>query len=175
MNQLITPNNQDEVVNMPNNQDEVVDINLEGSRRKRFRIDKDNNRILELDTTYLSIIDRFQKKYQELIDLVDNAFKNVSVDAMQNEDGEMNTEYVDSVIGSITDVNIKMRGIIDQIFNSNVSEVCAPYGSMLDPINGKFRFEHIFDTLIPLYENDIDAEMKRMNARVQKHTSKYVK
>lgn len=167
MSQLITTNN--------NQDQEVVDINLEGSRRKRFRIDKDDNRILELDTTDLSIIDRFQKKYTEMIDLIDNAFKNVSSDAMSKEDGELDTEYVDSVIGSISDVNIKMRGIIDQIFNSNVSEVCAPFGSMLDPINGKFRFEHIFDTLIPLYENDIDAEMKKMNARVQKHTSKYIK
>lgn len=165
MSQLITTNNQDE----------VVDISLESSRRKRFRIDKDDNRILELDTTDLSIIDRFQKKYGELIDVIDNAFGNVSADSMQKEDGELNTEYVDSVIGSITDVNIKIREIIDQIFNSNVSEVCAPFGSMLDPINGKFRFEHIFDTLIPLYENDIDAEMKKMNMRVQKHTSKYIK
>lgn len=166
MSQLISTNN---------NQDEVVDISLESSRRKRFRIDKDDNRILELDTTDLSIIDRFQKKYGELIDVIDNAFGNVSADSMQKEDGELNTEYVDSVIGSITDVNIKIREIIDQIFNSNVSEVCAPFGSMLDPINGKFRFEHIFDTLIPLYENDIDAEMKKMNMRVQKHTSKYIK
>lgn len=165
MSQLITTNNNQE----------VVDINLEGSRRKRFRIDKDDNRILELDTTDLSIIDRFQKKYNEMIELIDNAFKNVSTDAVTKEDGEMDTEYIDSVIGSISDVNIKMREIIDQIFNSNVSEVCAPFGSMLDPINGKFRFEHIFDTLIPLYENDIDAEMKKMNARVQKHTSKYIK
>lgn len=165
MSQLITTNNNQE----------VVDINLEGSRRKRFRIDKDDNRILELDTTDLSIIDRFQKKYTEMVELIDSAFKNVSADAITKEDGELDTEYMDGVIGSISDVNIKMRKIIDQIFNSNVSEVCAPYGSMLDPINGKFRFEHIFDTLIPLYENDIDAEMKKMNARVQKHTSKYIK
>lgn len=165
MSQLITTNNNQE----------VVDINLEGSRRKRFRIDKDDNRILELDTTDLSIIDRFQKKYTEMVELIDSAFKNVSADAITKEDGELDTEYMDGVIGSISDVNIKMREIIDQIFNSNVSEVCAPYGSMLDPINGKFRFEHIFDTLIPLYENDIDAEMKKMNARVQKHTSKYIK
>lgn len=165
MNQLITPNNQDE----------LVDISLESSRRKRFRIDKDDNRILELDTTDLSIIDRFQKKYTEMIELIDNAFKNVSADTMQTEDGEFNTSYIDSIIGSISDVNMKMRQIIDQIFNSNVSEICAPYGSMLDPINGKFRFEHIFDTLIPLYENDITTEMDKINARVQKHTGKYIK
>lgn len=166
MSQLIVPNNQT---------DDVVDISLQSSKRKRFRIDKDDNRILELDTTDLSIIDRFQKKYVEMLDLIDNAFKDVSADNLQDENGEMNTEYVNNVIGSITDVNLKMRELIDQIFNSNVSEVCAPYGSMLDPINGKFRFEHIFDTLIPLYENDIDTEMKKMNTRVQKHTSKYIK
>lgn len=165
MGQLITPNNQDE----------VVDISLESSRRKRFRIDKDNDRILELDTTDLSIIDRFQKKYAEMMDVIDNAFNNMPDTAVQTEDDEINAEYVDSFINSITDVNIKMREIIDQIFDSNVSEVCAPRGSMLDPINGKFRFEHIFDTLIPLYENDINVEMNKINSRVKKHTSKYIK
>jgi len=163
MSQLIATNG---------NQDEVVDISLESSRRKRFRIDKDDNRILELDTTDLSIVDRFQKKYDELVTVVDTAFKDIPA---PSEDGTVDTESVNAIIGSIADVDVKIRTIIDQIFNSNVSELCAPTGSMLDPINGKLRFEHIFDTLVPLYEADINSEMKKMTARVQKHTSKYIR
>ena len=64
---------------------------------------------------------------------------------------------------------------MDYIFNSNVSELCAPDGSMYDPINGKFRFEHIIDTLAALYETDVSGEMNKLANRVKKHTDKYVR
>lgn len=150
--------------NNPTN--EIVDISLESSRRKRIRIDKDDNRILELDTTDLNIVDRFQKKYNDLVVLIEESFRDIS----KSEDDDF------SKLGeSIANVDTEMRKIMDEIFNSNVSEICAPYGSMLDPISGKFRFEHILEALIPLYETDINLELKKLNTRVQKHTSKYIK
>lgn len=159
MSQLLTQN-----VNAAAN--DIIDISFESARKKRFRIDKDDNRILELDTTDLTIVDRFKTKIDELIAVVDNGFKTTSTD---------NEEDIDNVIGSLKEVDKNMRTIIDEIFQSNVSEICAPTGSMLDPINGKFRFEHIFEVLIPLYENDINTELGKFNSRIQKHTSKYIK
>jgi len=148
------------------NTNDVIDISLDSSKRKRFRIDKDDNRIIELDTTDLNIVDRFQKKYNELVTLIEESFRDLS----KSEDPDFG-----NVGESIANVDAKMRQIMDEIFNSNISEICAPYGSMLDPINGKFRFEYIFETLIPLYENDINSELRKLNTRVQKHTSKYIK
>lgn len=162
MNQLINTKEND-----------IIDISLESVRRKRFRIDKDDNRILELDTTDLSIVDRLQTAYDKLTEAVNNAFNNV--DMSEPEDIDIKNEYVTNFVDSLKTADLDIRSIVDSIFNSNVSEICAPTGSMLDPINGKFRFEHIFDILIPLYETDIASEMTKFNARIQKHTSKYIK
>jgi hypothetical protein len=68
-----------------------------------------------------------------------------------------------------------MRDLMDYIFDSNVSEICAPSGSMYDPINGQFRFEHIINILAGLYETDIESELTSIAKRVQKHTNKYSK
>lgn len=162
MNQLINTKEND-----------IIDISLESVRRKRFRIDKDDNRILELDTTDLSIVDRLQTAYDKLTEAVNNAFNNV--DMSEPEDIDIKSDYVTNFVDSLKTADLDIRSIVDSIFNSNVSEICAPTGSMLDPINGKFRFEHIFDILIPLYETDIASEMTKFNARIQKHTSKYIK
>lgn len=151
-----------QLINQPAN--DVIDINLEFTKKKRFRINKDDSKILELATTDLSIVDRFKTKFDEIIKVVEDGFKNSS-----------ETTDMEDLASSIKSVDAKMRKLIDEIFDSNVSEICAPSGSMLDPINGEFRFEHIFNTLIPLYEGDITTELDKFNTRIQKHTSKYIK
>ena len=62
---------------------------------------------------------------------------------------------------------------MDYLFDSNVSGICAPSGSMYDPFNGKYRFEHIIEILAGLYETDVTAGLNKMSARVKKHTDKY--
>lgn len=160
MSELFTSN-----VNQEAN--DIIDINIQASKRKRIRINQDDSKILELDTTDLSIVSRFQQKYQEMIKLVETCFSNMPV----SEDGD----DMEDIGTSLANVDTQMRKVIDEIFNSNVSEICAPTGSMLDPINGKFRFEHIFEALFALYETDINSELNKLNSRVQKHTSKYIK
>ena len=72
-------------------------------------------------------------------------------------------------------IDMEMRQLVDEIFDSNVSEVCAPSGSMFDPFNGTFRYEHIIDVLSKLYKNNLNSEFKKMSARIRKKTSKYTK
>ena len=60
---------------------------------------------------------------------------------------------------SLKDIDTKIRDIVDYIFDSNVSEICAPYGSMYDVVNGKCRFECIIESLSTLYENNIIEEI----------------
>ena len=72
-------------------------------------------------------------------------------------------------------IDDEMRSIIDYIFDAPVSAVCADSGSMYDPINGQFRYEHIINTLGNLYEVELSSEMDKVSARVQKHTNKYTK
>ena len=74
-----------------------------------------------------------------------------------------------------TAINSGFDRAFTSIFDSNVSEICAPSGSMYDPINGQFRFEHIINVLAGLYETDIESELTSIAKRVQKHTNKYSK
>lgn len=146
------------------------DIDLSATRKKRFRIDGDNNRYLELNTSDMSIITRLDNLYPKLQKLSQEAsLKQLDKDDTKDE------KAITKISQSLMKIDIQMRQILDEIFDSNVSEMCAPSGSMFDPFNGEFRFEHIIDVLTKLYEANINSEFKKMADRMKKHTSKYTK
>lgn len=154
--------------------DGIQDINLSVIRKKRFRIDGDDSRILELNTSDLNILARLREAYPKLVTLANDAFAQIpEVDVQPESYDFMTDEGTTKVIEALKDADEKMRELMDYIFDSNISELCAPSGSMYDPLNGKFRFEHILDTLANLYEADVSAELNRISSRVKKHTSKY--
>ena len=66
-----------------------------------------------------------------------------------------------------------MREYVDYIFDYPVSAVCAKYGTMYDPKDGKFRYESIIDGLTKLYADNINAEYNKISQRLAKHTEKY--
>lgn len=152
------------------------ELDLSLSKRKRFRIDGDDSRVLELNTSDLNLITRLRSVYPQLKDIAQNAFKDLPDAVIEDENYDfMEDEATSKLSEALQDADTKMRSLIDYIFDSNVSELCAPHGSMFDPINGKLRFEHIIDTLAPLYETDISTEMNKVTANVSKHTAKYTK
>lgn len=148
-------------------QNDVIDISLSSIRKKRFRIDGDDSRILELDTSDLGILSRLQETYPKLQKLNEKA-----VEDWSKADKADEQDY-SATVTLLTDIDTEMRKLIDYIFDSNVSEVCVPTGTMYDPINGQFRFEYIISCLSTLYETNISAETKKLSERVQKYTSKY--
>lgn len=152
--------------------DGELDLRLSG--RKRFRIDGDDSRVLELNTSDLNLITRLRSAYPQLKDIAQNAFKDLPDAVIEDENYDfMEDEATSKLSEALHDADTKMRSLLDYIFDSNVSELCAPHGSMFDPVNGKLRFEHIIDTLAPLYETDISTEMSKVTANVSKHTAKY--
>ena len=46
---------EEKVVNLPAQDDDIQDLNLSAIKKKRFRINGDSNKILELNTSDLSI------------------------------------------------------------------------------------------------------------------------
>ena len=153
-----------------------ADLDLSSIRRKRFRIDGDDNRILELNTSDLNLIVRLRESYPRIRQLVDETFRDLPVSDTTDDDYDfMTDESTGKTVDVLKKADADMRSLIDDIFDSNVSEVCAPTGSMYDPINGKLRFEHIIDCLSVLYENEISSEMRKVTANVRKHTDKYIK
>lgn len=146
------------------------DIDLSATRKKRFRIDGDNNRYLELNTSDMNIVTRLDNLYPKLEKLSQEA----SIKQLDKQEAD-SEKALSKISQALIKIDFQMRQILDEIFDSNVSEMCAPSGSMFDPFNGEFRFEHIIDVLTKLYENNLNTEFKKMAAKVKKRTAKYTK
>lgn len=159
-----------------NTQESIIDLNLDIVRKKRFRIDNDDNRILELNTSDLNILARLKETYPKLVNLANSAFKDLpEVDSTAENYNFLTDEATSNVIDTLKKCDAEMRELVDYIFDANVSELCVPDGSMYDPINGALRFEHIIDKLASLYESNISSEMDAISKRVKKHTDKYTR
>lgn len=141
----------------------IIDIDLSVTRKKRFRIDGDDNRVIELNTSDMTILNRLDEADRQLRELANKA--NFELADVEDENRD--------IVKELLATDKQMREIIDYLFDAPVSDVCAPDGSMYDPFNGKYRFEHIMEALFVQYENNIAEEIQKMRKNVQKHTSKY--
>ena len=145
--------------------DNVVDIDLSSIRKKKFRIDGDDDKILELNTSDMGILGRLQDSEGKIAELT-----KVAVD---NWPEEIDENAMESAVKVFHDADEGMRKIIDYIFDAPVSELCVPSGTMFDPIDGEFRYEHIMNIIGKLYETNITEEVTKVSARIKKHTAKY--
>lgn len=144
-------------------ENDIQDINLSITGKKRFRIDGDNNRIIYLNTSDFNIIGRFEEMSSKISELLSKHFSDV-------EDDE------DIALSKFIEGSDKeMRNLVDYVFNSKVADVCAPDGTMFDLFNGEFRFEHIFNTLLTLYNKNMETEINRMRTNLSRYTRKYTK
>ena len=139
----------------------VVDISLDVAKRTRFRINGDNNSIIELNLSDLGILDRLKEGMYKL----------------QEETAKLAElpDDLDNLSEAMKKIDEKMREYVDYIFDYPVSDVCAKYGTMYDPKNGKFRYETIIEGLVKLYTDNINDEYHNIEARLKKHTDKYTK
>lgn len=150
-----------------NTEEEIQDIKLNFNSRKKFRIDNDSSRILELDTSDLGVLTRLQEYYPKLKELEKEV-------AELSKDIDSNDETLINKMGKgLAKIDNKMRNYIDSIFDANVSATCAPSGSMYDPINGQLRYEHIISLISGLYEKSLAEETRKFKSRISKHTQKY--
>ena len=152
---------------------DVVDISLSAMRKKRIRLDGDDNRIIELNTSDLNILSRLKEAYPKLVSFTQEAVNKWPDTEIADGENIYESTELNDVIIILQDIDKKMRDLIDYIFDSEIADICAPFGSMYDPVNGEFRFEHIINTLSTLYESDLSSELKKMSTRINKHTSKY--
>lgn len=148
----------------------IVTIDLTATRKKKFRvlIDEDKEpEILELNTSDAGIINRLNEVYPKLTKLANDAY----------EDDNLNADDPDleSMGQVLNNIDSKMREYMDYLFDSNVSAICVPSGTMFDPFNGELRFEYIIRSLSTLYGDNFSSEFGKMSKRMQTHTSKYKK
>lgn len=144
-------------------------IDLSATRKQRFLVQgvDDTERYLELNTSDLSTVTRLQEAYPQLQALDEK------VHGIAQKEYDSEIEQVDGLGKDLKEVDTEMRKLVDYIFDTNVSEICAPYGSMYDPFDGKMRWEIIVENLTSLYDSKLSNEMGKIKARAKLHTQKY--
>ena len=144
------------------------EVSFEQSRRKRIRIDGDDDRILLLNLSDLNIVVRMKEVYPQMSELSKKAAK-AKIEELKDDD----ISTIDKVAEIISELDSDMRGCMDYIFDAKVSEVCAPEGTMFDMFNGQFRYEIIMDELSKLYASNVSLEYNKMRSRIQARARKY--
>ena len=145
----------------------LSNISLGSLNKKRFTIDGDENRILELNTSDLSVISR--------VDEFDKAVTEEFEKFVEEQDKFTGEDFDFKRLGELlTEIDKFIREKLDWLYDAKISETLAPFGTMLDPINGDFRFQIINDILVGLYDKQFTKELKVRNDKIRQHTKKYV-
>ena len=146
----------------------MANINFGFDKKKSFTIDGDENRVIYLDTADVGIVNRLNDSMSTIHELEK---KQERLSDMSKDDGTL----VDFTT-LFAEVERDMRGVIDSIFDSPVSDTILGNSSVFSPVNGRYKFEAIIETLLDLYEADIKKETGKINkAHIAKHTAKYAK
>lgn len=152
-----------------NIEDDIIDVDISPIKKKRFRFNRDNNKILELNTSDITMLDRVLGIEAKLNELANEA-TNFNAEELKDN----TPEGLEKLNKKLNTIDSKMRKCVDELFNAPVSSVCADDGSMYDIFDGKFRFEYVIDKIIGLYEDNISAEYSKLRNRMKSHTDKYV-
>ena len=148
--------------------EDVIDVDIDAkdhiAKIQRYRIAKDNNRIIELDVgDGVGVVRRFNE-----------AYKNIQEYAQQAENNEIkDSEDIDSTLEILDAQEEYIRGQINYIFGTDVCTPILQDVSVLTLRNGTYAFEYVITEVLKFYEAAITKEANAIKARVNKHTSKY--
>ena len=155
-------------------ENDIQDIDLGFVEKKRFRIAGDFNRMLEINVNDMNIIVRYKEVIPKLKAFAEEATKKIEgINISENEEENFDFKEMGKFADFLKDIDKQMRSLIDYLFDTNASEVCAPSGNMFDPVDGEFRYEKIIGTIAKLYKTGFDEEIKKFEKKTSKHTSKY--
>lgn len=151
---------------------EIIDLDLSITSKKKFRFDKDDNRIVEINTSDMNLMQRVSVAYPKLQELQNKASKLTEGLDIENESA---INDLATMAERLSEVDAEMRELLDYMFDAPVSVAAAPAGSMYDPFNGSFRFEHIIALVMKQYEENLQSEFGKMEKQLKKHTDKYTR
>ena len=163
----------DPTFNTVNN--DIIDIDLSITKKKKLRFDKDDSRVVEVNTSDMNLMQRVNVAYPKLQNLQKKATKlteGIETDDT-NESEVMNS--LATMAERLSAVDAEMRDILDYMFDAPVSAAAAPNGSMYDPFNGSFRYEHIVAVIMKQYEENLQSEFGKMERQLKAHTDKYIR
>ena len=131
---------------------------------KRYTINGDSNKVIVINPSDFSIIER-----------INDAYKMIEEAANNSEDVELKTD------GSPADgleraaelqksFDNSVRNAIDHIFNSEVSAMAFGKQSPLSLVGGIPLYERFLNSVIPVIKKEIESEMQASRKRVNKYT-----
>lgn len=163
---------------------EKNNINLNITTRKKFTIDNDKSRVIELDTHDLALVNRLSESIKRINALKDD-WEKLEKLTSTSEEAEISEDEVDeNLLKEVSDfsdqfavIEAKMRDIVDYIFDCpGLCQTILGNASIFSPVNGAYKFEQIIDVLTGLYEDSIEKEAKKINKqKVEAKTSKYIR
>lgn len=140
-------------------------LNFGLPKRKKFSIDGDESRVIELDTGDTGIMAR----WGAVQEWIGNAA--AELDALS--DVEHNEEQALLASKRFAEIDAGAREKLNFLFDTDVCTPIAGNGALIRLVNGDPLFVLIVDTLLPLYEADIKIEYEKSRKRIAKHTAKY--
>lgn len=149
------------------NANKTVSIDLSALNKTKVLINEDESKYVMLDLSDLNVPTRFEE--------VSPKVEAILIGIGNYGDATEDEEKAKMLKEQIAEGDKEIRKYIDYIFDSNVCEVCAPSGTMIDMIDGKFRWEYVMEALSGLYSEHIEVEFRKVMARVKSHTDKYTK
>ena len=160
----------------PNTVNNIIDLDLSVTQKKKFRFDKDDNRIVEVNTSDMNLMQRVSDAYPKLQELQTKASKLTEGLNVENDESEsVAIDDITTMAERLSAVDAEMRELLDYMFDAPVSKAAAPSGSMYDPFNGSFRYEHIITVVMKQYEDNLQSEFSKMERQLKSHTDKYTR
>ena len=148
-------------------EEQIIDIQMVNPKKK-FRINGDNSKIVELNVSDVNIAIRLKEVYKKLDSMAHKAGS-----LLVNQEGASTEEELEAVSKALTDLDTEMRNLVNYLFDYDVCSVCANGMNLYSLVNGEFWFEHVIESLAGLYETNFKNEFSKMSARIHKHTDKY--
>lgn len=147
---------------------DVQDVDLGFVEKKKFRIAGDFSRMIELNVSDLNIFSRYKTAAPKLDALLHDAQEKMLEVNVDDDGVDLN-----KIADALDDIDAQMRDLIDYLFDSPVSQACAPSGNMFDPVDGDYRFNRIINKLADLYTTGLAEQIKEFDNKTSKHTKKY--
>lgn len=121
--------------------------------------------VFRFNPTDIGIVNR----YNEAADQFENVIRPL-VDANIDGNGE---GADDESMKILNEAGNKMADLMDYVLNGNSREAFFSKTHIFTPVNGKFYCELVYDAVGKFIAKKFDAEIKRLNARIDKHTHGY--
>lgn len=134
-------------------------------KRKKFTIDGDENRVVELDTSDTGIMARWN--------VVQEYFTSAAQELGALSGQDPTEEQALMASKRFAEIDAGAREKLNFLFDSDVCTPIAGNGALIRLVNGEPLFMLILDILTPLYEADIKDEYEKSRRRIEKHTAKY--